>query len=487
VAGALASRGFDFGDPPPPTADGEAADAGAPVEDLRALAWSSIDNPESRDLDQVEVAEPLAGGATRLRVGVADVDALAPLGSAADRFARRHATSVYAGARAYGMLPAWLSEGATSLLDGADRLAVVVSLDVDAEGRVQAAGVVRARVRNHARLAYDEVARWLDGAPAAPALAAALARAPALTEQLRLQDAAAGRLRAARRAAGALDFDTEEVRAVRRDGTLRLEVVADDRARALIEALMVAANVAVAGWLAARGRAAIVRAVRPPERWARIAALATAAGGRLPATPDGPALAAFLADRRAADPARYAELSLAVVKLLGGGEYVVGEPDGAAAVGHFGLGVARYAHATAPNRRYADLVTQRLVKAALADAPAPYDVAELAELARHCTEREGAARAVERQARKSAAALLLAGRLGARFDAVVTGTKATGTFVRLADPPVEGRVVRGEAGLDVGDHVRVRLLAVDPAEGFIDLAADGAAAPAGAAGPAPAR
>jgi exoribonuclease-2 len=253
VAGALASRGFDFGDPPPPTADGEAADAGAPVEDLRALAWSSIDNPESRDLDQVEVAEPLAGGATRLRVGVADVDALAPLGSAADRFARRHATSVYAGARAYGMLPAWLSEGATSLLDGADRLAVVVSLDVDAEGRVQAAGVVRARVRNHARLAYDEVARWLDGR--------------------RRRRGSRRRSRASRRWPSSCGCRTRRPGGCGRRGARRARSTSTPRrcarcgaaapcgsrwwpttARALIEALMVAANVAVAEWLAARGR-----------------------------------------------------------------------------------------------------------------------------------------------------------------------------------------------------------------------------------------
>ncbi len=484
VERALADRGFDFGAPPPV---GAAASPDA-LGDLRGLAWSSVDNPESRDLDQVEVAEPLAGGATRLLIGVADVDAAAPLGSPADRYARRNATSVYAGAAVYAMLPPALSEGATSLLEGEDRAAVVVALEVDAAGAVRAAEVRRALVRNRAKLAYGEVAAWLDGGAPAPALAAALAREPGLAEQLRLQDAAAGRLRAARRAAGALDFDTQEARAVRRGGGVRLEVVARDRARDLVEAFMVAANVAVAEWLAARGRSAVARVVREPERWGRVAALAARFGAALPGAPDGRALAAFLAGRRAADPAGYAELSLAVVKLLGAGAYALGLPDGAAApggegaggaaeggaaVGHFGLGAPRYAHATAPNRRYADLVTQRLVKAALAGGPPPYADAELAAVARHCTERESAARAVERQARKSAAALLLAPRAGAVFDAVVTGTKATGTYARLLDPPAEGRVVRGEAGLDVGDRVRVRLLAADPALGHLDLAAEG--------------
>lgn len=263
------------------------------------------------------------------------------------------------------------------------------------------------------------------------------------------------------------------------DGALELEVVAEDRARGLIEALMVAANVAVAEWLAAQGRSAIVRVVRAPDRWERIVALASPYGASLPPSPDGPALAAFLAERRAADPAGYADLSLAVVKLLGAGEYALGTPaDGAG--GHFALGTGRYAHATAPNRRYADLATQRLVKATLAGAPPPYADAELAEVARHCTERESAGRAVERQVRKSAAALLLAPRIGERFDAVVTGTKASGTFVRLLDPPAEGRVVAGEAGLDVGDALRVRLVAADPDRGFLDFAAVGVRSPAAA-------
>lgn len=475
---ALAERGFDFTDPPavPPAAReaGPGGDAGGDaLPDLRALAWSSVDDAASRDLDQIEVAEPLPAGATRLHVGIADVDARVARDSAVDAYAGRNATSVYAGAEMFAMLPEALSTGDTSLLGDRDRVAVVITFDVGADGRVTGGDVARARVRNHAKLAYEEVGPWLDGGAAAPGLAAALAGVPGLAEQLRLQDAAAGRLRAARRAAGALDLDTGEARTVARDGRV-VALVAErrDRARDLIEALMVAANGVVAGWLAARGRTGVGRVLRAPARWDRLVALAAAHGDQLPAGPDAPALAAFLGRRRAAEPDGYAELSLAVVKLLGAGEYAA-QPAGAfdpLADGHFALGAARYAHATAPNRRYADLVTQRLVKAALAGRPAPYADGELAAVARHCTERESAARAVERQARKSAAAVLLAPRVGEAFAAVVTGVKAAGTYARLLDPPAEGRVVEGEAGLDVGDRVRVRLRAADPERGFLDFA-----------------
>jgi exoribonuclease-2 len=478
VRRALAERGFAF-DAPPAVAPGggHAADA-AGLEDLRTLPWSSIDNEESRDLDQVEVTEPLPGGATRVRVGIADVDALAPAGSAADAYAARNATSVYAGAEVFSMLPEALSAGRTSLLEGEDRAVVVVAFDVAADGAMGAATVSRAVVRNHAKLVYGEVGAWLAGGAPAPRLAAALARVPALEAQLRAQDAAARCLRAARQAAGALEFETPEARPVTRDGrVVGLATVARDRARDLIEAFMVASNIGVAAWLAARGRSGIRRVVRAPARWARIAALAAPFGAPLPDAPDPRALAAFLRARRAADPAGYPELSFAVVKLLGPGVYALDRPgaDPVDAGGHFGLAADDYAHATAPNRRYADLVTQRLVKAALAGAPAPYDDEALAALAAHCTARADAARAVERTGRKAAAAVLLAPRVGAAFDAVVTGAKPTGTFVRLLDPPAEGRVVAGQQGMDVGDRVRVRLVAVDAERGFLDFAGVGAA------------
>lgn len=475
VRRALAERGFDFGAPPP-------VDVADPVRDdlpdLRALPWSSVDNEESRDLDQLEVAEPLPGGATRVRIAIADVDRRVPFGSPADAYAARNATSVYAGVEVFGMLPEALSAGATSLLEGEVRAAVVVAFDVAADGTTGTAEVARALVCNRAKLAYDETGRWLAGGAASARLTAAFARVPALADQLRMQDAAAVRLKAARRAAGALEVETVEARPVARDGrVVALATVARDRARDLIEAFMVAANIGIAGWLNARGRSGIRRVVRKPERWARIVTLAAGYDEALPAAPDPRALSGFLARRRAADPLRFPDLSLAVVKLLGPGEYALDRPGydpSDAAGGHFGLAADDYAHATAPNRRYADLVTQRLVKAALAGAPAPYADDALAEVARHCTEREDAARAVERTARKSAAAVLLGPRVGDWFDAIVTGATPKGTFVRLLAPPAEGRVVRGEAGLDVGDRVRVRLVAVDAARGFLDFAGEGA-------------
>jgi exoribonuclease-2 len=385
---------------------------------------------------------------------------------------------VYAGAEVFAMLPKVLSEGATSLLEGVDRAAVVVTYDVAADGRVGAVELSRALVHNHAKLAYDETGTWLEGGPASPRLAAALARVPALEAQLRLQDAAAARLRSARQTAGALELETPEARPVTRDGrVVGLATVARNRARDLIETFMVAANSGIAAWLNERGRSGIRRVVRAPERWARLAALAVPFGVTLPAEPDAPALAAFLRARRAADPAGYPELSFAVVKLLGPGVYALDRP-GRDPGGHFGLAAADYAHATAPNRRYADLVTQRLVKAALADAPPPYDDATLESLAAHCSARENAARAVERTGRKAAAAVLLGAHIGDTFTAVVTGAKPKGTFVRLLDPPAEGRVVAGQEGMDVGDRVRVRLTAVDVEQGFLDFVGDGTTAPA---------
>lgn len=474
VRRALADRGFAFDAPPPVDVAGAGAPAADGLPDLRALPWSSVDNDESLDLDQLEVAEELPNGVTRVRVAIADVDALVPRGSPADMYAARNATSVYAGAAVFGMLPEALSAGATSLLEGEERAAVVVAFDVAADGAVGPAAVSRALVRNFAKLAYNETGRWLAGGAASERLTAALARVPALAGQLRLQDAAAVRLKAARRAAGALEFETVEARPVAKDGrVVALETVARDRARDLIEAFMVAANIGIAEWLNARGRSGIRRVVRAPERWPRIVALAAQYGEALPAEPDPRALSAFLVRRRAADALRFPDLSLAVVKLLGPGEYALDRP-GHDPGGHFGLAADDYAHATAPNRRYADLVTQRLVKAALAGAPAPYTDDELADVARHCTEREDAARAVERTARKAAAAVLLGPRVGEVFDAVVTGAKPKGTFVRLLAPPAEGRVVRGEAGMDVGDRVRVRLVGVDAGQGFLDFAGEGA-------------
>jgi ribonuclease R len=442
-------------------------DHGAGVRDLRSLLWSSIDNAESRDLDQIEHAEQLPNGGIRLRVGIADVDSLVARGSAIDAHAMANATSVYTGIAVYPMLPEALSTDLTSLNEGVERVVLVVELSLAKDGAVTGHDVYRALAVNRAKLAYDTVGPWLEGHGPVPAKVDAT---PGLEEQVWLQDRAASLLKGMRERAGALEFDTVEATAVGRNGKVEsIAVTRKNRARDLIEDFMVAANVAIAQYLAEQGRSAIRRVVREPRRWSRIVAIAAQHGSVLPAEPDARALSAFLGARRAADPLRFPDLSLGIVKLLGPGEYSLDLPGAADDEGHFGLAAHDYSHATAPNRRYADLVTQRLVKAAIAGAPAPYTNDELAAIAQQCTERENAANRVERVTRKAAAALLLAGRIGHQFDAMVTGVNKEGTYVRLLSPPAEGRVVRGEAGMDVGERVRVRLLSTDPARGFIDF------------------
>jgi len=447
------------------------------VRDLRALPWSSIDNADSQDLDQIEWAETADAetpGAVRVLVGIADVDALVPRDSPVDADAAHNATSVYAGADVFPMLPLALSAGATSLLENADRLALVVELLVGADGVVARHDAYRALVRNRAKLAYESVAPWLEGGAAAPD---AVSRVPGLDAQIRLQHDTAQRLKAERLRAGALEFETIEARPVTKAGVVvGLEVTHKSASRELIEDFMIAANVAIACYLEEHGSSGIRRVVREPERWSRIVEIAARTGDTLPAEPDSRALAAFLARRRAADPLRFPDLSLSIVKLLGPGEYALDRP-GHDPGGHFGLAAHDYSHATAPNRRYADLVTQRLLKAVLAGTSQPYTDDELATIAAHCTEREDAARAVERTVRKMAAALLLAPRVGDAFDAIVTGRNRNGTFVRLLDPPAEGRVVRGEAGMDVGEQVRVRLLSVDPERGYVDFEGESGESP----------
>ena len=444
------------------------------IRDLRDCPWCSIDNDDSRDLDQLSVAAPPAGGGprgpVRILVAVADVDALVHRGSALDAHAARNTTSVYTAGGIFPMLPEKLSTDLTSLNEDADRLAIVIDMTVQADGSVADAGVFRALVRNRAKLAYHGVAAWLDGtAPAPPRLAAA----PGLDEQLRLQDSVAQTLKRVRHERGALSLETIEARAVFTDGELTdLRAEETNRAKALIEDFMVAANGVTARFLASRGLPSLRRVLRSPERWERIVALAEPLGERLPAAPDARALEEFLVRRKAADPERFPDLSLSIVKLMGRGEYAVDLPGGTPE-SHFGLAVRDYTHATAPNRRFPDLITQRLVKAALSGRPSPYANAELVALARHCTEQEDTANKVERQVRKSAAALLLLHRIGERFDGLVTGASPKGTWVRIGTPPVEGRVVRGFDGLDVGDRVTVELLSVNVEKGFIDFGCEG--------------
>jgi len=432
--------------------------------DLRALPWSSIDNDDSRDLDQLEVC--IEGPSPRLLIAIADVDALVRRGSALDAHAAKNTTSVYTPARIFPMLPPELSTDRTSLNEHADRDAIVVDMTIGGDGATAERDVYRARVRNRAKLTYDAVAAWLDGGPAL----AAFGSEPELQAQLTLQDQLASLLRARRQEEGALDFDRSELKPIVTDGEVTdLLTETPNRARDVIENFMVTANSVTARFLSSRGYPSIRRVVRSPERWPRIVDLAAQSGGRLPAQPDARALEAFLRAQRAASPDQFADLSLSVIKLLGRGEYVA-EGAGGSSDGHFALAVANYTHSTAPNRRFPDLVTQRLLKAALAGAPAPYPLPALGPLAAHCTKQEDAANKVERLVRKAAAALWMSNRVGQEFDAIVTGASNKGTWVRLRIPPVEGRLERGAEGLDVGDRVRVRLLSTDPEQGFIDFA-----------------
>lgn len=435
------------------------------IRDLRDLLWASIDNDDSRDLDQLTVAEPLTGGVVKILVAIADVDAAVAEGSAIDTHARANTTSVYTAAGIFPMLPEKLSTDLTSLVADGARLTVVTEMLVDADGGVTGSAIYRGLVVNHAKLAYNGVAAWLAGAPAPPRLAAVAG----LDEQLRLQDRVAQAMRGRRAEHGALALETPEARPVF-EGEVLTDLRAEEknRAKELIEDFMIGANGVAAQFLDRAGFPSLRRVLRTPERWPRIVELAGHVGERLPVEPDAGALAAFLARRRQADPAHFPDLSVSVVKLLGAGEYELERP-GQHGAGHFGLAVKDYAHSTAPNRRFPDLVTQRLLKAALAGRPVPYRNEELELLARHCSEQENNAAKVERQVRKSAAALLLSTRNGERFDAVVTGASAKGTWVRIATPAVEGKIVEGAAGLDVGDKVRVKLVHTDVERGFVDF------------------
>ncbi len=440
------------------------------VRNLTGLTWSSIDNSESRDLDQVEYAEPLPDGRIRILVGIADVDAYVPKASLVDRHAYASTVSVYTPGIVFPMLPEQLSNDTTSLLEGEDRLAVVTEMIVANDGEVGGVSIYRALVRNRVKLVYERIGEWLEGRAPVPV---EVERISGMEAQLRLQEEASARLRVLRLRKGALELETKESAPVVSGGNI-VELRTRERTRAheIIENFMIAVNTAMAGFLESEGVASLRRVVREPERWPRIVDIAARFGESLPARANSLALSIFLSRRRAADPARYAELSLSILKLMGAGEYVVETPD-ADQEGHFGLAVDDYTHSTAPNRRYADLVTQRSVKARLAGEPAPYTVDELRAVAARCNLMESAARGVERRMRKAATALVVGEKVGEVFEGIVTGVKEKGTFVKLIAPPVEGKVVEGASGLDVGDRVRVRLLSVDARRGFIDFARAG--------------
>ncbi|OGB22075.1 MAG: ribonuclease II [Burkholderiales bacterium RIFCSPHIGHO2_12_FULL_65_48] len=436
------------------------------IRDLTDLPWCSIDNDDSLDLDQLTACGQMGGEAVKIFVAVADVDVLVKKNTAIDQHARTNTTSVYTSARVFPMLPERLSTQLTSLNPGEVRTAIVTEMVVDAQGVVTHSTVHRARVRNQAKLAYDAVAAWIEGEADMPEAVRAV---PGMAEQLRTQDAVAQRMRVRRRAAGALDFETFQPRAVfEGDRVVDIQQQVQNRARQLIEEFMIATNTCTAQFLAQHGRSALRRVVRSPERWQRIQQVARKYGEALPPEPDSRALEGFLARQRKADPLRFPDLSLVIVKLMGSGEYVVESPRGEP-IGHFGLAVRDYTHSTAPNRRYPDLITLRMVKALLAGVRSPYGAAELALLAEHCTRQEDAAQKVERSVRKSEAALFLQGLVGQKFDAIVTGRTESATWVRIFTPPAEGKLVSEDVGLEVGQKLRVRLVHTDVERGFIDF------------------
>jgi VacB/RNase II family 3'-5' exoribonuclease len=436
----------------------------ASMRDLRSLPWSSIDNDDSRDLDQIEWAER-SGNNIRVAVAVAEVEAAVPIGTPIDRYAAAETTTVYAGVRTFPMLPERLSTDLTSLVTNQDRPAVVIDMVIGEQGEIQSSTIYRAVVRNHAQLTYNATGPWLENSGPPPA---GIAGSAELQSQLRLQDDAARRLATARQRHGALTLDRQEAEPVITDGRVHgIGTRKQNRASHLIEDFMIAANECMARTLRGAGVSSIRRVVKDPERWPRIVELAQRYGERLPATPDPAALNGFLLRRREADPVHYADVSLSVLKLMGSGEYVVAR-SGESGQGHFGLAAQDYTHSTAPNRRFADLVTQRLLKSA-GNGTKPYSDAELEDIARNCTLKEDAARRVQRNMGKRIAAVALQPRIGQTFPAVVTGVTPNGVFVRVLNPPVEGRLIRGENGLDVGDRLQVTLLGTDPQRCHIDF------------------
>ena len=443
-----------------------AQETGASIRDLRNLLWASIDNDDSRDLDQLAVAAPATNDGVKILVAVADVDALVKTGSALDEHARHNTTSVYTSAEIFPMFPEKLSTDLTSLNDNADRLSIVIEMVIAADGSLQGSDVYRALVRNHAKLAYNRLAAWLEGHDSLPD---AVASVDGLADNLRIQDKVAQSLKNFRHVHGALTLDTIEAKPLFDGDMIRdLEVQQKNSATEIIEDFMISANGATARYLTSKQFPSIRRVVRTPKRWDRIVEIAAEHKFILPAIPDSKALEQFLVKAKTDDPLRFPDLSLTVIKLLGSGEYVA-ELPGEDAPGHFGLAVKDYEHSTAPNRRYPDIITQRLLKVAIDGKAVPYRKDELDLLATHCTEEEDAAKKVERQVGKSAAALLLQSRIGEQFDAFVTGASDKGTWVRLLSMPVEGKLVQGFEGMDVGNRLRIQLVSVDVQQGFIDF------------------
>jgi VacB/RNase II family 3'-5' exoribonuclease len=446
---------------------GPATTDGNQVRDLRDLLWASIDNDDSLDLDQLTVAEAMPGDKVKILVAVADVDSIVKKGSAIDDHARHNTTSVYTAAMIFPMLPEKLSTNLTSLNFNEDRLAIILEMAIGMDGSLQASDIYRARVRNHAKLAYNSVGAWLEGTGRVPE---AIPAVNGLDKNLRMQDRIAQGMKKFRHVRGALSLETIEARPIFKGDEIRdLEAEKKNRAKDIIEEFMIAANGVTARYLSSRKFPSLRRVVRTPKRWERIVEIGGEHGFKLPSHPDSRALEEFLVKEKASDPLRFPDLSLSIIKLMGAGEYLAEFSGETVPPGHFGLAVRDYTHSTAPNRRYPDLITQRLLKAAMGQHPVPYEKEDLETLGKHCTEEEDAANKVERQVEKSAAAILLESRIGDRFDSIVTGASIKGTWVRLLHPPIEGKLVHGFEGIDVGDRIRVQLIHTDVDRGFIDF------------------
>jgi exoribonuclease-2 len=445
---------------------GPADEGGSDIPDLTSLLWCSLDNDDSLDLDQLTACEVQSDQSVIVYVAIADVDALVKKGSPVDNHARNNTTSVYTSATVFPMLPLRLSTDLTSLNPDQNRLALVTIMKIDNLGEVISSTVERALVRNKAKLAYDAVSAWIEGNGGLPPAASVL---PGMDKQLRCQDSVAQKLRLRRHNKGSLEFQTFQPQAVfEGERVVEIKQQEQNRARQLIEEFMIATNACTAHFLADRGIASFRRVVRSPERWMRIVGVANEYGYSLPFEPSSQALERFLAARHKADPLRFPDLSLVIIKLMGSGEYVI-EIPGEEPYGHFGLAERDYTHSTAPNRRYPDLITLRMMKAILTNSPAPYTINELEYLASHCTRQEDAARKVERRVRKSEAALLLKPMIGHHFDAIVTGHSEKGTWVRILMPPAEGRLMRKIGKIKVGQEITVRLVLADVERGFIDF------------------
>jgi exoribonuclease R len=460
----------------------------AGVEDLRALGWSSIDNDTSKDLDQIEVAERVAGG-IMMRVAIGDVSAAVDKGSPIDKHAQAQTQTIYTAVKNFPMLPLELSTGLTSLNENADRLAVMMTYTVGPDGALSDEKVSLALVRNRAQLAYSRVGPWLDNTAGGhvdndvmslrsdsarehdeKALDSGTLPENWLVEQLKMQDEATQALHAARVKNGALEFHKAEADPVVVDGrVIDIGEATQNRAMNLIEDVMVAANGVMARALRKGGRSGLQRVVVVPKRWDRIVSLAKEHGYDLPAVPDSEALNGVLTQVRAKDPDHYPDVAVAVIKLMGPGEYMLMRPDDDP-TGHFGLAARDYTHSTAPNRRFPDLVTQRILHAMMTNSEAPYSDTELSAIAMHCNEADKSLRKIERDMQKRVAAVAMSSHVGETFPGVVTGATDKGVYVRVLRPPFEGRVIQNEEGLDVGDKVTVKLIHTDPARAFIDFA-----------------